>query len=82
MSLFDESLNYLQKYLEHEVNNCDAYNLLGIILIEKNMLDEAIVNFNKCISLQMDFVKAYNNLGIAFYKKKNSKNQFIFKNWN
>ena len=78
MSLFDESLNYLQKYLEHEVNNCDAYNLLGIILIEKNMLDEAIVNFNKCISLQMDFVKAYNNLGIAFYKKKEFQKSIHF----
>ena len=78
MSLFDESLNYLQKYLEHEVNNCDAYNLLGIIFIEKNMLDEAIVNFNKCISLQMDFVKAYNNLGIAFYKKKEFQKSIHF----
>jgi predicted O-linked N-acetylglucosamine transferase (SPINDLY family) len=78
LSLFDESLNYLQKYLEHEVNNCDAYNLLGIIFIEKNMLDEAIVNFNKCISLQMDFVKAYNNLGIAFYKKKEFQKSIHF----
>jgi len=78
LSLFDESLNYLQKYLEHEVNNCDAYNLLGIILIEKSMLDEAIVNFNKCISLQMDFVKAYNNLGIAFYKKKEFQKSIHF----
>ena len=78
MSLFDESLNYLQKYLEHELNNCDAYNLLGIILIEKSMLDEAIVNFNKCISLQMNFVKAYNNLGIVFYKKKEFEKSIYF----
>ena len=42
------------------------------------MLDEAIVNFNKCISLQMDFVKAYNNLGIAFYKKKEFKKSIYF----
>jgi predicted O-linked N-acetylglucosamine transferase (SPINDLY family) len=78
LSSFDESLNYLQKYLEHESNNCDAYNLLGIILIEKSMLDEAIVNFNKCISLQMNFVKAYNNLGIVFYKKKEFEKSIYF----
>jgi superkiller protein 3 len=42
------------------------------------MLDEAIVNFNKCISLQMDFVKAYNNLGIAFYKKKEFQKSIHF----
>lgn len=42
------------------------------------MLDDAIVNFNKCISLQMDFVKAYNNLGIAFYKKKEFKKSIYF----
>jgi tetratricopeptide (TPR) repeat protein len=52
LSLFDESLNFLQKYLEHEHNNCDAYNLLGIILIEKNMLDDAILNFNKCFKVK------------------------------
>ena len=70
MRLFDQSLDYLQKYLKQESNNYHAYNLLGVIFLEKNNLDEAIINFNKCISLKMDFVKAYNNLGIVFYKKK------------
>ena len=78
MSLFDESLDYLRKYLKYEFKNCDAYNLLGIILLEKNMLDEAIINFNKCISLQMDFVKAYNNLGIAFFKKREFQKSINF----
>ena len=78
LSLFEESLEYLKGYLKYELNNCDAYNLLGIILIEKNMLDEAIINFNKCISLQMDFVKAYNNLGIVFYKKKEFQKSAYF----
>ena len=80
LSLFEESLEYLKKYLKHELNNCDAYNLLGIIFIEKNLLDEAIINFNKCISLQMDFVKAYNNLGIVFYKKEEfQKSEYFLK---
>ena len=33
LSLFDESLDYLKKFLKYELNNCDAYNLLGITLI-------------------------------------------------
>jgi len=70
LKLFSESSDYLQKYLEQEKNNYHAYNLLGVIFLEKNNLDEAIINFNKCISLKMDFVKAYNNLGIVFYKKE------------
>jgi tetratricopeptide (TPR) repeat protein len=68
--LYDEALIYIKKYFEYDLKNCDAYNILGIILLEKNMLDEAIHNFNKCIELEIDFVKAYNGLGLAFYKKK------------
>ena len=42
------------------------------------MLDEAIYNFNKCIDLEIDFVKAYNSLGLAFYKKKDFKKSIFF----
>lgn len=70
LKFFDESLDFLNEYLKKVSNNYHAYNLLGVIFLEKNNLDEAIVNFNKCISLKMDFVKAYNNLGIVYFKKK------------
>ncbi len=46
------------------------------------MIDEAIYNFNKCIELEIDFVKAYNNLGIAFYKKNDyEKCNLFFRKW-
>jgi protein O-GlcNAc transferase len=76
--LYDEALIYIKKYFEYDLKNCDAYNILGIILLEKNMLDEAIYNFNKCIELEIDFVKAYNSLGIAFYKKKDFDKSIFF----
>jgi predicted O-linked N-acetylglucosamine transferase (SPINDLY family) len=76
--LFDEALIYIKKYFEYDLKNCDAYNILGIILLEKNMLDEAIYNFNKCIELKIDFVKAYNSLGLAFYKKKDFNKSIFF----
>jgi len=79
--LYDEALIYIKKYFEYDLKNCDAYNVLGIILLEKNKLDEAIYNFNKCIELEIDFVKAYNGLGLAFYKKKDfEKSIFFLKN--
>ena len=78
LSLVDESLNYLKKYLEYEFTNCDAYNLFGIILMEKSLFDEAIFNFNKCILLKFDYINAHNNLGIAFYKKKEFKKSIYF----
>jgi len=79
--LYDDALIYIKKYFEYDLKNCDAYNILGIILLEKNKLDEAIYNFNKCIELEIDFVKAYNGLGLAFYKKKDfEKSIFFLKN--
>ena len=78
LSLVDESLNYLKKYLEYEFTNCDAYNLFGIILMEKSLFDEAIFNFNKCILLKFDYINAHNNLGIAFYKKKEFEKSIYF----
>ena len=76
--LYDEALIYIKKYFEYDLKNCDAYNVLGIILLEKNKLDEAIYNFNKCIELEIDFVKAYNGLGLAFYKKKDFEKSIFF----
>ena len=76
--LYDEALIYIKKYFEYDLKNCDAYNILGIILLENNKLDEAIYNFNKSIELEIDFVKAYNGLGLAFYKKKDFEKSIFF----
>lgn len=76
--LFDEALIYIKKYFEYDLKNCDAYNIRGIIILEKNMLDEAIYNFNKCIELEIDFIKAYNSLGLAYLKKKDFEKSIFF----
>lgn len=46
-----------------------AHNNLGIALVEKSQLDEAIGHYREALRLRPDYAEAYNNLGIALGKK-------------
>ncbi|MDE0022659.1 MAG: tetratricopeptide repeat protein [Candidatus Poribacteria bacterium] len=47
--------------------NCAAYNLLGNCYLQKDMLDNAIQNFDKAIKLNPNNADAYNNRGYAHF---------------
>jgi len=47
----------------------EAHNNLGITLVKKGRVDEAIIEFQRVLAIQPDNVEARNNLGIAFFQK-------------
>ena len=49
-------------------NSSILLNIRGAILSSKNKLDEAIINYEKSIKININYAQAYNNLGIAFHK--------------
>ena len=51
--------------LEQKLNDVDAYYNMGIALQKQNKLEEAIVAYNKALSIKPDYVEAYYNMGIA-----------------
>jgi protein O-GlcNAc transferase len=61
---------YLQKAVELDPNNADAYNNLGIISKEEGRLDEAVIYLKKAICLDTKNALAYNNLGAVFQEKE------------
>ena len=58
-----------QHALEVTENNCLAHNNLGIALVEKGQIDEAIRQYRVAIRLNPNFAYAHSNLGNALYWK-------------
>jgi len=50
-------------------DNHIAHNSLGVDLLEKGQLDEAIRQYQEAIRLKPDYAEAHNNLGATFGKK-------------
>jgi tetratricopeptide (TPR) repeat protein len=50
-------------------DNFIAHNNLGIALIPKDQVDEAIVHYQKALQIKPDYAEAHNNLGNALLKK-------------
>ncbi|MDC1357707.1 tetratricopeptide repeat protein [Pseudomonadota bacterium] len=48
-----------------------VWNILGASAAQIGMLDEAIVSYNKVLSLKPDFYEAYNNMGITLQNQGN-----------
>ncbi|XP_060673218.1 tetratricopeptide repeat domain-containing protein PYG7, chloroplastic-like isoform X2 [Ziziphus jujuba] len=69
------------KYLLQAIENWDGddqdlaqvYNALGVSYILEGKLDKGISQFETAVKLQPGYVTAWNNLGIAYEKKKEFK---------
>ena len=62
----NESLIPMQRSVELEPNDSNAYYNLGIIFLELNKLDESKKIYENLIKLRPDFTEAYNSLGVTF----------------
>jgi tetratricopeptide (TPR) repeat protein len=51
-------------------NTFFLWNILGISAVQNGTLDEALIAFNKSISLEPNYVETYNNLGNVLREKK------------
>jgi Flp pilus assembly protein TadD len=52
-------------------NDVESRNNLGVLLIQNNQLDEAIVQLQTAIRLQPDFISAQTNLDTVMKMKNN-----------
>ena len=63
---YDESISQWEEYLKYEPDSDEAYFYIGASYQNLKQLDTAILNFEKCLSLNPDYVLAHLNLGILY----------------
>jgi tetratricopeptide (TPR) repeat protein len=71
---YGKSISEWQEYLKVEPNSDEAYFYLGASYQDQKQLDTAILNFEKCLSLNPNNVLAHLNLGMLYdYHRNNFK---------
>jgi tetratricopeptide (TPR) repeat protein len=66
-----------QEYLKLEPASDEAYFYLGAVYLEEKQLDTAILNFEKCISLNANNAYAHLNLGILYDRHRSDLNEAV-----
>jgi hypothetical protein len=72
---YEKSISEWQEYLKFEPNSDEAYFYIGASYQDQKQLDTAILNFEKCISLNLNNVLAHLNLGLLYDYHRNSFKQ-------
>jgi len=67
----DKSLAEWQEYLKLDPTSDEAYFYLGTIYQDQKQLDTAILNFEKCLSLNPNNTLAHVNLGLLYDRHRN-----------
>jgi tetratricopeptide (TPR) repeat protein len=71
---YQKSISEWQDYLKAEPGSDEAYFYIGASYQDQKQLDTAILNFEKCISLNSNNVLAHLNLGLLYdYHRNNFK---------
>lgn len=68
-SFIDEGIQFLDRVLQLDPQDAEAYNNRGVAYAKKGEYDLAIEDFNKALELNPKYVEAYNNRGNAYGKK-------------
>jgi tetratricopeptide (TPR) repeat protein len=72
--VYGKSISEWQEYLKAEPNSDEAYFYIGASYQDQKQLDTAILNFEKCLSLNPNHVLAHLNLGLLYdYHRNNYK---------
>jgi tetratricopeptide (TPR) repeat protein len=71
---YQKSITEWQEYLKYDPNSDEAYFYIGASYQDQKQLDTAILNFEKCLSLNPNNVLAHLNLGLLYdYHRNNFK---------
>ena len=65
-------LTLIERAQSLEIEYSEAFfiwNILGAAFTQSKMMDKSIEAYKKCISLNPDYVDAYNNLGVALHNQ-------------
>lgn len=74
---YAKALTLWQDYLKRAPNTAEAYFYLGAIFLAQKQLDSAILNFERCVSLNPENALAHLNLGILYDHHRNDPNRAI-----
>ncbi|MCG2721669.1 MAG: tetratricopeptide repeat protein, partial [Thermodesulfovibrionales bacterium] len=67
---YDLAIQYLERSLQLNARNADAYLAMGAAYQKKGLYDEAVNFYRKALSIDPDFAEAYENMGDIFRGKK------------
>jgi tetratricopeptide (TPR) repeat protein len=73
----EKALAEWREYLKLEPDSDEAYFYLGATYLEEKQLDTAILNFEKCVSLNPNNAYGHLNLGILYDRHRNDLNQAV-----
>ena len=65
---YKEALECLKDIVSKNKNDPKIYNLYGIVQLQLNKMDDAIISFENSIQLDDKFIQGYNNLGNVYVK--------------
>ncbi len=74
---FQKSISEWQEYLKIEPSSDEAYFYLGAAYQEQKQLDTAILNYEKCLSINPNNALAHLNLGMLYDHHRNDSKRAI-----
>jgi len=66
----DTDIEKYLKIVEKDPGNYEAYNMIGLLMVEKNDHEEARNYFVKSVILKNNYFDGYFNLGLLYYTQK------------
>jgi Tfp pilus assembly protein PilF len=63
---YDLAIQHIEKSLQLNISNADAYLALGAVYQKRGLLDEAVNFYKKAVEIDPNFAEAYENLGDIF----------------
>ena len=66
---YEQAIELLNQYLLQKPNDPEAYFYLGNVYFKKEMMDSAIVQYEKALNLKGRYWEALYQLGFAYYKQ-------------
>ncbi len=75
----DEMIEWLRKTIELDGEFKEAHYNLGVAYEKKQMIEEAINEYNSEIDINPEYASSYKNAGILYYNS--GKNEQAVKNW-
>jgi protein O-mannosyl-transferase len=79
-SYWKNTITLFNHALKVTENNYIAHNNIGVTLLDKGKIAEAVFHFNRSIHIEPDYIDAYINLGNAYVKL--GEHQKAFENFN
>jgi len=65
---YEEALECLKDIINENKSDPKIFNLYGIVQLQLNKMDDAVISFENSIQLDDKFIQGYNNLGNVYVK--------------